>query len=606
MLPVLRHAVEAVEAEEGERVDWVCLLQPTAPFRTAGDVRAAFAGRAPETGAGAAALARVRLAAGDQDGAREMARRAWVDTSLTAEEEAAIIRDLGSLLTAADHKVRLDHLLIHDARWAASRTHRAVVARRLIPLLPESERKVAQARLAVFLREKKSSARLPDVPRGPEVDWGLVFHKAQAARRADRHKEARTLLLSAPTDVARAVSPDAWWAERRASAYAALEQGDAKAAYALVREGGALSANPRKEQTFLAGWISLRYLNQPKAAAGHFADMVKAVDGPLSTAKARYWSGRAAETLGDSAAARQHYAAASRFPDTFHGQLSIAKIATGRAAFAFAPPALPTSAQAKAFGDDLAVRAAVVAHKAGLVGPARAFLFHLVRAAGTTEAQAAMLAHLAQSLGDTQAAVRTAKAAIASGHNLALYAYPTHPMPSYKPLRDPPEAAFLLAIARQESEFNTSIVSGAGARGLLQVMPITARHVCSDYKIRCDIPRLLKDEAYNASIASAYIGDRMAEFGGSYVLTLAGYNAGPGRARQWMRQFGDPRDPNVDPIDWIERIPFEETREYVAKVLSNIQVYRARLGDGAGGLRVMDDLARGRSGPKPVRAAGPQ
>ncbi|NJO23010.1 MAG: lytic transglycosylase domain-containing protein [Sphingomonadales bacterium] len=185
--------------------------------------------------------------------------------------------------------------------------------------------------------------------------------------------------------------------------------------------------------------------------------------------------------------------------------------------------------------------------------------------------------------------VRIGKTAIARGMNLVVYGYPVHTFPAYKPLRPPPEAAMLLGIARQESEFNSTIISTAGARGLLQVMPITARHICRDHKVKCDVPRLLTDNSYNAMIASAYVGDRMAEFGGNYVLTLAGYNAGPGRAREWVRAFGDPRTPKVDPIDWIESIPIEETREYVKKVLANIQVYRARLGE-AQALRLTQDL----------------
>jgi soluble lytic murein transglycosylase len=213
-----------------------------------------------------------------------------------------------------------------------------------------------------------------------------------------------------------------------------------------------------------------------------------------------------------------------------------------------------------------------------------------------------MVAHLAEALGDTQMAVRIGKAAIARGLNLIVYSYPVHAFPAYSPLRDPPEAALMLGIARQESEFNPEIVSGAGARGILQVMPITARHVCRDYKLKCDIKRLLTDPSYNTMISSAYIADRMGEFDGSYVLGIAGYNAGPGRARQWIGEFGDPRDPSVDPEDWIHRIPFEETRDYVQKVLSNLQVYRARLGVGPSELRIAEDLVRARR----VKAAGTQ
>jgi soluble lytic murein transglycosylase len=237
----------------------------------------------------------------------------------------------------------------------------------------------------------------------------------------------------------------------------------------------------------------------------------------------------------------------------------------------------------------------VIAKSAGLdASVMRTFLVQLRMFHLKSEAEMAMVAHLAEAVGDTQSAVRVAKAAIARGHNLYYYAYPVHPFPAYKPLRKPPETAFLLGLARQETEFNTLIVSGAGAKGLLQVMTVTAKHVCRDYKIKCDIDKLVSDPSYNTMLASAYVGDRMDEFSGSYILTLAGYNAGPGRARQWIREFGDPRNPKVDPIDWIERIPIQETREYVGKVLANIQIYRARLGEEQAALRLEEDLNRAR------------
>ncbi len=566
------------------------------------DLRASAGGDEPKTSAGLAAFARAHLAAGDKARAAALAKRAWADPELSASEEALILQHLGALLEPADHKLRLDRLLVDDERWARDRTERSAVVKRLIPLLAEPEKKKAEARLAVFLRAKNAKALLAALPSETATDWGLVFQKVQEARRADRHQEAWALLRLVPAS--QIVNPDGWWLERRANAYTALEQGQARVAYELVRDAGALSVNPRKEQAFMAGWLAFRHLGDAKAAARHFEDMRKAADGPLSRSKAEYWSGRVAESAGEDGRAREHYTAASRLTDTLHGQLALAKLKADRNPFAFTPPAAPSAAQVKAFEGNDAVRAAIIAHKAGLVGPARTFLFHLARADLGAEPHAAMLAHLAESLGDTQAAVRIGKAAIGRGHNLVLYAYPTHPMPAYAPLRDPPESAFLLAIARQETEFNRSIVSGAGARGLLQVMPVTAKHVCGDYKIRCDIPRLLTDNAYNARIASAYIGDRMAEFAGSYVLTLSGYNAGPGRTRQWIRQFGDPRDPKVDPLDWIERIPFEETREYVAKVLSNVQVYRALLSGGTRRLEVMADLARARGQMEPVQSAG--
>ena len=203
--------------------------------------------------------------------------------------------------------------------------------------------------------------------------------------------------------------------------------------------------------------------------------------------------------------------------------------------------------------------------------------------------------------------MRIGKQAVARGQNLVLYSYPVHALPDYKPLRTPPEAALLFGLARQETEFNSDTVSGAGARGILQVMKGTANHVCRDYKIKCDHKQLLVNGSYNTMIASAYVADRLAEFDGSYVLSIASYNAGPGRAHQWISEFGDPRKASVDPIDWIERIPIEETRRYVGKVLSNIQIYRARLGDEATALRLDQDLARAREASlSPRRAQGGQ
>ncbi len=444
--------------------------------------------------------------------------------------------------------------------------------------------------MALFLRAKNSSQLLSKLPSQAESDWGLAVQKAQALRRQKKEEEAWKILLADPGSTAQA--PDGWWEERRANAYAALRKGQAKTAYDLVRNPGPLSVNAAKDAYFLAGWLALRHLHDNKLALGHFEALTKAADGPLSHARGQYWLGRTYEALGDKEKAQEHYKAASAYFDTFHGQLARLKVNATAHALKIAPPAAPTDEEVARFNGSDAVRAAVIARKAGLdISLSRAFLYHL-RNHLKSEAEVAMVAHLAEALGDTQTAVRIGKAAIARGLNLVYYAYPIHSLPAYTPLRKPPEPAFILGIARQESEFNSVTLSGAGARGILQVMPVTAKHVCRDYKLKCDIPRLMKDPAYNTMLGSAYISDRMDEFTGSYVLTLAGYNAGPGRAREWIKEFGDPRDGKVDPIDWIHRIPFEETREYVQKVLSNIQVYRARLGEQESALRLNADLKR--------------
>jgi soluble lytic murein transglycosylase len=557
-------------------------------------IRSSFKGREPLSGAALAALASAALAEGDNETARRLASHAWRETEMPASIEAAFAQRFASLLSPEDHKWRLDSILIGDPRWQKDRSERAALARRQIARLPEGDRKKAEARLAVLTRAPNAQALMDAVPADAvKGDWGFVFNRIQLLRRSGKIEEAARLMLTAPIEKTSTVDPDGWWDERRALAYAALRTGRPQQAYDLVRDAGPLSVNPAKEQTFLAGWLSLRKLDSPQLALRHFTAMRKAADGPLSIAKSEYWLGRTREVLGDVPGARKHYQAAGERYDTFHGQLARQRLTKGPQALPVRPPAPPTPEEVKAFNANDAVRATVLARKAGLSNDIVRTMLGGLRNGFKTEAEAAMNAHLAEALGDTQMAVRIAKTAIAQGKNLILYGYPVHPFPVFTPLSEPPELAFLLAIARQESEFNTMTVSGAGAKGLLQVMTVTAKHVCRDYKMKCEIERLLTDKSYNAMIASAYISDRMGEFAGSYVLGMAGYNAGPGRARQWIREFGDPRDPKVDPIDWIERIPFTETREYVAKVLSNVQIYRARLGDEKA-LRLKDDLARAR------------
>lgn len=561
---------------------------------SAAEIRSFFAEGKPETSVGEAALASAYLAMGERETARQFAAKAWRDGDIPAMLETGFLERFKPLLSAADHKWRLDRLLLSDRRWRASRKTQADHIRRVIPLLPEAERKKAEARLAVYLRSSSAAKLIDALPADGKADWGLAFQRAQLLRRQNKTSAAVKILLSAPTDPKEIVSPDDWWDERRANAYEALENDNYKLAYELVRDAGPLTVNPLKEQRFMAGWIAMRYLKDYEKALNHFKAMCEVADGPLSRSKGDYWVGRALEALGRAQEARAAYERATRQRDTFHGLLALQKLKPGNQAIEISPPAKATDDEVAAFQKLDSLRAAVIAERADLGGNVfRAFLAN-ARIVKSSEAWSGLVAHLADALGDTQMSLRIAKSAIADEHNLMIYSYPTRAFPAYKPLRTPPEPALLLGIARQETEFNTRIVSGAGARGLLQVMPITARHVCRDHKIKCDIPRLLTDKVYNTMIGSAYIGDRMAEFDGNYPLTLAGYNAGPGRVRQWIREFGDPRSSSkLDAVDWIERIPFEETREYVGKVISNIQIYRARIGDQPA-LRLDEDLWRGR------------
>ena len=561
---------------------------------SAANIREKFRSKSPKTGIGFAAIASAELALGDTEAAREHAREIWREMTIPPNLEAGFLERLGKFLTVADHKWRLDRLMMDDIRWAADRNERAGHIRRQINRLPADAQKLAEARLAVFLHEEGARAEIAKVMYDAKGDNGFLYHRIQALRRDHKIDDATRLMLSAPADPKLTPNLDEWWAERRTLAYSVMNSGNPKLAYSLVKNAGPLGVNAAKEQGFMAGFIAMRFLKDPKAAVAHFTDAAKAADGPLSRGRAGYWLGRIAEAGGDTAKAREHYTQAAKEIDTFYGQLSQLKLDPKNHRIDIKLPPAPSPEQIKSFNDLDAVKAVVVARKASLDPAIHRLLITGLRMYFDTDTEMGMTAHLADAIGDTQLALRASKSAVARGQNMLMYAYPVHTFPSFTPLSQPPEPAFLLGITRQETEFNKDTVSGAGAKGLMQVMTVTAQHVCKDYKFTCELDRLLPDTSYNAKIASAYIGDRMREFGGSYILGLSGYNAGPGRSREWIRAFGDPRSPAMDPIDWIERIPFTETREYVTKVLSNIQIYRARLGDEDNALQLDLDLVRGR------------
>ena len=564
-------------------------------------ILAFFKSGKPETGAGKAAMAVALLGKGDLARATALAAESWRYERMSDAAETAVLARLGRLLTPQDHKYRADRLLYGDSEFEAVRTLRIGSVKRLLPHLTPADQSRIEARLAAYrcgrglgcmAGAKKLFARLPvDANR----DWGVFFDKARMLRKSGQGVLAWHMMLQASSDAKEIISPDDWWVERRLDAYGALYDHDYQSAYKLAAAHGAVSVNAMKEAEFLSGWIALRFLKDPKRAATHFKTMRDAADGPISQAQASYWLGRAYSALGDDKNAAARYTEAAGYFNTYYGEIArqtLDKTAT-RLLIAAIPP--PPAEAARRFVANDAVRAAVIAGKAGLTDVMRIFLNDMKDRA-TDEPASVLAAHLALTMGDTQMALKIGKAGLEKGFTgVTRYAYPVVAMPVFEPLRTLPEKALLYAIARQESEFNTLTKSSAGARGILQIMPATARGVCGKYRVKCELGRLMTDAGYNARLASAYVGDTTDDFSGSYIMAIAGYNAGPGRVHDWVGKIGDPRQAGVDPIDWVEMLNLDETRDYVKKVLSNVQVYRAELEDPARALRIRADLTRGRA-----------
>jgi soluble lytic murein transglycosylase len=550
----------------------------------------------PVSSVGLAAQASARLAVGDEAAAAKFAREAWCLLDLPGSYENDFLTRLGRFLSVDDHKCRLERLLVAHVRDRSGRAARASRMRPIIAKLPEAEQIKYTARLSMFLGQAAAPSFLKKVPVNSRVgDHGFAFQHAVWLRHRGQHQAAWRVLGGVAAGDNSLVNRDAWWTERRIQALNAIKGRNFQTAYDLVAGAEPDDVNEAKDHAFFTGWIALTYLRDPKRAIDHFERMQKLADGPLSLSMAEYWLGATNRRLHRTKAAREHFGAAARIRDTFHGLLAREQLGSAAAPYELPAPPMPTATDVEPFKQSELLRAAVLMQRLELdrLQYTLRFFAHIGRSL-ETPGQYVVMAQLARELGDGQLEVRFGKRGIAAGHSLYLYAYPVDLLPAYPPLREPVEPALILSIARQESEFNTEIVSRAGARGVLQVMPITARHICRQYKIPCKIEELLRDPVYNARVASAYIADRQDDFSGSYILTLTGYNAGPGRTRQWLRTLGDPRSDTVQPLDWIYRIPFEETRLYVQKVLSNVQVYRARLGK-TQPLRLVRDMRRGRS-----------
>ena len=531
----------------------------------AAEIDAAFAAKAPQTAPGVLAYARAAIVEGRAEDARKAVAALWREHDLDPGTESAVLREFGGLLARADHKYRADRLLYAEKAQAALRAA-ALAGPDIVAL--------ARARLEAAVGPL-STRSAGAVPAALQDDPGLLFAKTQDARRTNHTAEATALIYRAPREAAALVDPDKWWSERRMVAREWLDKGEYEQAYRLCAEATTVASPARVDAEFHAGWIALRFLDDPARAAPHFDRAVAAALTPLSIARAYYWRGRAAEAMGEADAANLFYENAAAYPIAYYGQLAARRL--GRA-----EPAAPRSTPEVAEGDArwVATRVADLYFQAGF-DDAAISLSYAAASAWRDESQLAALGDIIDAHGNAAVAVTFGKIATERGYALDRVAFPLNGAPAFAPLARAADAASVLGVARQESEFLWRAASGAGAKGLMQVLPSTAQYAARRAGVGFDYGRLVADPAYNLQLGSAYLGQLIDDEGGSIEMALAAYNAGAGRVAQWLQTFGDPRSGKIDPVDWVERIPFDETRDYVMRVSENIAVYRARLAEGS-------------------------
>lgn len=525
------------------------------------EVRVHFAKTKPQTGDGALAYVTALLADGQRDAARAEVIRAWTTLSINAEVEAALLDDWRDTL-APHHVARLDNLL-----WRGLKTE----AGRMIPRVDESQQRLAQARMVLRARGNGVDAAIDAVPRALQNSAGLAYERFRWRMAKGLRPGAIELILQQSASAEGLGRPELWARQRRDLARRAMRAGDDETAYRLASEHWLTEGSNYADLEWIAGYVALRFRRDPGSARQHFANFRTAVFTPISLGRAGYWEGRAEEALGNAAAAQTAYARGGAWQSGFYGQLAAEK--AGIAMRAEMPgTGGPGDWRSASFADSSVVRAAQLFIAADEHQLAAQFLSHLVESLEPRDA--AILGDLALEHGAPHAALKLAKQAAQRGIVLPR---------AYFPIIDlgvaslPVDRALALSIARRESEFNPGVSSGAGARGLMQLMPATAQNVSRKLGLTYSKDRLLSDPVYNARLGSAYLAELQGRFGDNVVLVSAGYNAGPGRQLRWMDERGDPRRDAIDVIDWIELIPFDETRNYVMRVAESVPMYRARL-----------------------------
>lgn len=526
-------------------------------------VLAFFKDDSPRTAPGMRRYLDALLKAGDEKKARSVLTEWWRRTPLPAPEQTDFIKRYGRLISQDSHRIRVDALL-------EARSYTA--ARAIAPSVGKGYEAVVEARIAIAEGKRGINALIDRIPKAYRYDPGLDYDRLVYRRRAEDNAGAMSILRREPA-AAKLSNPAQWWRERHILARRLIESGDYRKAYDLVKGRGGASPETKAEAEWLSGWLAFRFLKRPAEALTHFETLYRETNSPISRSRAAYWAGLAARDMGRPDVATRWFQTAATYQTAFYGQMAAGSLSADDM------PPLPPDPVAdvvarQVFGHDDLVQTAKFFDAAGWHDHTALFLDAIAQRAKSPQ-DFWLAADLAFGLGHIDGAVRIARKAAMQGVVLSEYAYPTQ----IARMRGVDlEWALVHALIRQESGFDSDARSSAGAMGLMQLMPATAREVAKREGLSHQTDWLVRPE-HNIRLGTAYFQTLLDRFDGSYALALAGYNAGPARVDRWIKEFGDPRDGSMDLAGWVERIPISETRNYVQRVLEGVYVYRIKLRD---------------------------
>ena len=539
----------------------------------------------PVAGEGRAALARAYYSKGDQLNGDKYLKLAWRESRLNRDRQKKIFGAYRDKLTKDDHAARADHLL-----WLGYRYHDS--ARALLSHMDRSDRALIDARMKLNRNSSGINSAINAIPDRYLDDPGFLYERARWRRRKKSNSYALPVFMSARTFPESDLGKKAVWREKKLMSYWAISENDIKEAYQLTLHHGFERGTEFAEAEFLAGWLALTGMNEPDRAIRHFTRLRDGVGSPISLSRANYWLGRASEAQGDGQE-DTHYRAAAQYPNTYYGMLAGLEV-DGRSHYVTLPPEFVFEQDRVTFASDNRIHALRLLGEAGEERLYSQLSYHMDDEVESLS-QLSLLSELAKDYGFMRPSLRAAKQAGRFQSMLTDSGYPLVSAIDALP-KQTFEEAFVYAIARQESEFAPNAVSSAKAYGMMQMINGTAKATARKHRIKYDVNKLASDGDYAAKMGALHLNDLLKQWDGSYILAAVSYNAGPHRAKQWIKKYGDPRSGNVDAIDWVEKIPFSETRNYVMRVMENMQVYRARLNNNSVPNRLEQDLRIGQQG----------
>ena len=517
----------------------------------------------PLSGYGMLVLGESFIQTGDNEKGIALIKRGWITAELSRASMKSLSKKYRKYLDSKDYINRADYLAWENKYWDL---------KRMLPYLPKDYQLLYTARQILMSKSYGVDQAIKNVPQKFKNDAGLNHDRLKWRRKRGRIDSSLEILSSIKNNKDYLVRPDKWWVERAIMSRALIYKNKYETAYKVASQHSLDKGSEFAEAEWLSGWIALSFLNDPILAVDHFNNFYQNVSYPISLARGAYWLGRSYEKIGDKRQSEDWYREATKYLTTYYGQLAFLKINPSQN-FELEEQADVEDDYRKYFYNKELVKITHLLNELNKDKYTKNILRHLAND-NIASGSEILAAELATNISRYDFAIQVSKLASYEKRFHNTFNYPIISVPQYVNGRKIPETAFILSLIRQESEFDMRANSHVGAQGLMQIMPYTAKLVAKQAKLPYSKSRLTSDPEYNINLGSHYIAGLILQYDGAYPFATAAYNAGPKRVKHWKKINKDPQKKQIDFVDWVELIPFKETRNYVQRVMENYNVYR--------------------------------